>query len=214
MGLRSGWLALFVFVWIIGAFLGSTFEYQSSASTQGMTYSAGTGNFTTGSAIVIGSGTVWSSSLMAGGLIKCNDDAIWYKIYSVNSTTNLTLTSVYAQAGGVGKAYTMQASPGWTGSGSGGYAQAPITTMQYLTNISNIVQRKAFLGSLAFPVPNADYFRAAFKVVTWQWSFLFNPDGTMAYGIFYWVFCAPFVIMGVLSMVMIIYQTIFGTLAW
>lgn len=207
-GLRSGWLALFVFVWIVGAFLGSTFDYQSTYAAAGMSYSVGTANFTPGSAVVTGAGTSWSHALMAGGIIKCDDDGVWYKIQLVNSTTNLTLTSVYANAGGGGKAYTMRASPGWAGTGSGGYAQSPISRLQYLMNVSNAVQRISLLGAIPFPVPNGEYFSTAFKVVTWQWSFM---EG---YAMFYWIFCAPFAIMGVLCMLALIYGLISGNVTW
>ena len=33
MGLKAGWLALFLFVWIIGAIFGSTFEYHVDETT-------------------------------------------------------------------------------------------------------------------------------------------------------------------------------------
>jgi len=208
MGLKAGWLALAVFVWIIGAFLGSTFEYQSTSGAAGMAYSTGTANFTTGSENVTGAGTIWNNALMAGGLMKCDDDGIWYKIASVNSTTKLSLTAVYAQVGGAGKAYTMQASPGWAGNGTGGYAIAPVTKLGYLLDISNAVQRIELLGAIPFPVPNGKYFDTVFEVITWQWSFM---DG---YAMFYWIFCAPFIIMGVLSLILLVYGILTGNLAF
>lgn len=207
MGLKAGWLALFIFVWIIGAFLGSTFEYQATAGTSGMAYSFGTANFTTGNAIVLGIGTTWNGTTMAGGLIKYNADGIWYKIASVNSTTNLTLTAVYAYTGGVGN-YTMQASPGWAGTGTGGYASSPTTKLEYLINASNAIQRIELLGAIPFPVPNGEYFNTAYEVVTWQWSFM---EGYM---MFYWIFCAPFIVMGVLSMILLVYGILTGNLSF
>ncbi len=213
MGLKAGWLALFVFVWIIGAFLGSTFEYQDTAASSGMSYTIGTANFTHGSVIVTGAGTTWNNALMAGGLIKSNTDAVWYKIASVNSTTNLTLTAVYANAGGAGMAYTMQASPGWVGTGTGGYTTGATTKLEYLMNVTNAVQRIPQLGGIPFPVPNNKYFTTAFEILTWDWSFLKNPDGTRAYGIFYFVFCAPFVVMGILSMILLVYGVLTGNLS-
>lgn len=208
MGLKAGWLALFLFVWLIGAFLGSTFEYQSSEATAGMSYSIGTANFTYGSTTVNGTGTTWNNVLMAGGRIKCNDDDVWYKIASVGSTTNLTLTAVYAYTGGTNKAYTMEAVPGWAGTGSGGYASSPITKLDYLLNVSNAVQRIELLGAIPFPVPNGNYFNAAYEVVTWQWSFM---EG---YEMFYWVFCLPFVSMGILSMLLLVYGILTGNLSF
>jgi len=53
MGLKAGWLALFIFVWLIGAFLGSTFEYQSTENSSGMAYSTGTANFTYNSKMLL-----------------------------------------------------------------------------------------------------------------------------------------------------------------
>ena len=207
MGLKAGWLALFLFVWIVGAFLGSTFEYQDTDATAGMAYTTGTATFTTGSAEVIGAATTWNQALMAGGLIKSNTDDVWYKILSVNSTTNLTMTAVYSQAGGAGMAYTMQASPGWAGTGTGGYATSPTTKLDYLLNVSNAMQRIELLGGIPFPVPNGQYFDTAFEVVTWQWSFM---DG---YELVYLVFLAPFIVMGVLSMILLVYGVLTGNLS-
>ena len=207
MGLKAGWLALFIFVWIIGAFLGSTFEYQSQADTAGMSYDTGTATFNTGNATVTGAATTWNHALMAGGLIKCDADGIWYKIDTVVGVGELTLTAVYAQTGGAGVAYTMQASPGWAGTGTGGYASSPTTKLEYLMNVSNAMQRIELLGAIPFPVPNGQYFDTVFEVITWQWSFM---DG---YGMFYWIFCAPFIIMGVLSMILLVYGVLTGNLS-
>ncbi len=207
MGLKAGWLALFLFVWIIGAFLGSTFEYQDTPVASGMSYTTGTANFTYGSANVTGAGTTWNNALMAGGRISMDADDVWYKILSVNSTTLLNLAAVYAEAGGDVQAYTMQAVPGWAGSGGGGgYSQAPLTTLEYLTNVNNAMQRLELLGGIPFPVPNTEYFNTIFKVITWQWSFM---DG---YGMFYWIVCAPFIMMGVLSMILLVYGVLTGNL--
>lgn len=210
MGLKAGWLALFIFVWIIGAFLGSTFEYQSTVASVGMSYSMGTANFTYNSINVTGDGTSWNNALMAGGRIKCDSDGVWYKIASVNTTTLLHLANVYAGVNATGgynttnAAYTMQASPGWAGTGSGGYARSPTSKLEYLTNVSNAMQRIELLGAIPFIVPNGQYFNSAFEVVTWQWSFM---EG---YGMFYWIFLAPFVVMGVLSMILLVYGILTG----
>jgi len=287
MGLKAGWLALFLFVWIIGAFLGSTFEYQSASGDAGVAYSTGTATFTTGSNwVTSGGGAAWTSA-MEGGNIKADADTAWTKIrhvggaflyngtgnvddtpltldvganavtvdgvgtlyivlpvgntgtaasvggggtvtgspvalvagtntITVTTTGAITVTIVgntviylyspYTGAGGAGVAYTMAVSPGWAGSGSGGYDQSPITTLEYLTNISNAFQRLSILGNIPLPVPNGEYFKSAYKVVTWQWSFLED------YAMFYWIFCAPFVVMGVLSMILLAYGILTGNL--
>lgn len=208
MGLKAGWLALFIFVWLIGAFLGSTYEYQSTANTSGMAYSTGTATFETNNTTVVGAGTTWNNALMAGGLIKSNTDEVWYKISSITDITHLELTSVYSQDGGAGHAYTMQASPGWAGTGTGGYGISPTTKLEYLTNIKNATQQIELLGVIPFPVPNGDYFDTVFEILTWRWSFM------VEYEMFYWIFCSPFVVMGVLSMILLVYSILTGNLTF
>lgn len=287
MGLKAGWLALFIFVWIIGAFLGSTFEYQSAAGAEGVSYTTGTATFTNGSRVVTSGGAAVWTSAMEGGNLRADVDDIWNKIRHVGAgfiqngtgtittspttidvgantitvtrlgtltiilpagntgtavsavctvtgspvalvagTNTISTTGVvgtitvngvgsdviylytpYTGTGGAGLAYTMAVSPGWAGSGTAGYGQSPVTTLEYLMNISNAVQRLPLMGNIPLPIPNNEYFKSAYKVVTWQWSFL---DG---YEMFYWVFCAPFVIMGVLSMILLVYGIITGNLA-
>lgn len=211
MSLKAGWIALFAFVWIIGIFLGATFEYQDSDVAQGQAYVTGTANFTYGDATVYGVGTVWVAG-MEGGNMKSDTDGVWYKISSVTNNTELELTAVYAQAGGGGHAYTMAVSPGWSGSGSGGYDESPTTTMGVLMNAKNVIQRNPVIGIISV-VTNGDFWKAAFKIITWQFSFLYNADGTMAYGLFYWIVCFPFVLMGMLSILLLVYGVITGNLS-
>lgn len=144
MGLKAGWLALFIFVWLIGAFLGSTFEYHVDETT----------------------GT--PEQIAAAG----------------------------AQAGK------------WAGSESGGYTQSPVTTLQYIFNVTNSFQRLPFFN-VTIPVPtNQDYWTSVYKVVTWRWSFM---EG---YEMIYWIFCGPFVSMGILSLLLIAYGILTGNLSW
>jgi hypothetical protein len=213
MGLKAGWLALFAFVWIIGAFLGSTFDYHNTSDASGVDYTTGTATFTYASDTVTGIGTAWDAT-MEDGVIKSNTDAVWYKIETVNNATSLTLYSPYAETGGVGVAYTMAASPGWAGEGTGGYEQSPVTSLEYLLNIRNATQKLPLLGDVPLPIPNGEYFKTAFKVVTWQFSFLYDTDGNLKYGLFYWVFIAPFAIMGVLSMLILVYGIITGNITF
>ncbi len=144
MGLKAGWVALMLFVWLIGAFLGSTFEYHVDT--------------TTGSAEQIAD---------AG-----------------------------AQAGK------------WAGSGTGGYTQAPTTTLDYILNVTNSFQRLPFFD-ITIPVPTShEYWSSVYKIVTWRWSFMEDYD------MIYYIFCAPFVVMGVFSLIMIAYGIITGNLSW
>ena len=131
--MQMKWLALIVFVYVIGMYLGSTFEYHSTVET-------------------------------------------------------------------------------WAGSGSVGLSQAPTTTLEYVTNLRNIVQRQEQLGgAITFPAPNPEYFDAVFKMVTWRFDFVWYDDlGRM----FYWHVLAPFVVASVASLIMLIYGVIFGTLSW
>ncbi|KKK50991.1 hypothetical protein LCGC14_3119490 [marine sediment metagenome] len=205
MGLKAGWLAFFTFVWIIGAFLGSTFEYHSTAQASGQSYTAGTASFTNNSATVDGAGTTWVAG-MEGGLIQCDAHGVWFKIDTVVNNIELTLVTVYTEPTALGQPYTMVASQGWTGTGTGGYAESPVTTLQYLLDVSNVVQKTQVLGAIPLVTPNGDYFTTAFKVVTWQFAFL--EDAAM----FYWIFLAPFAIMGVLSMILLVYGLITGNL--
>ncbi|KKM93519.1 hypothetical protein LCGC14_1207620 [marine sediment metagenome] len=208
MGLKAGWLALFVFVWIIGAFFGSTFEYHDTEADAGQAYTTGNAAFTTGSSTVNGVGTVWVAA-MEGGLIQYDaDNTLWSKIDTVVNNTELTLAAGYQGAGGAAGAYTMAVSPGWAGTGGGGYAQSPVTTLEYLLNISNMVQRNEILGVIPLITPNGEYFKSAFKVLTWQWSFM------AGYTMIYWIFFAPFAMMGVLSMILLVYGIITGNIAF
>jgi hypothetical protein len=143
MGLKAGWLALCLFVWIIGAFLGSTFEYHVDETT----------------------GT--AEQIAAAG----------------------------AQAGH------------WAGSEDGGYAQSPITTLDYISDISNVFSKTDVLF-LSIPAPNSQYFKAVLNVVTWRWSFMEEAD------MFYWIFLFPFVAMGIFSLLMIGYGVLTGNLTF
>lgn len=207
MSLKAGWLALFVFVWIIGAFLGSTFEYHSGTGALGQAYNTGLATFTNGSATVSGSGTAWVAG-MEDGNIRADVDGIWTKIQTVNNNTELVMYSPYTGTGGVDMNYTMAPSPGYVGSGTAGYAQSPVTTLEYITNISNAVQRIPLLGNIPLPVPNGDYFKSIYRVITWQWSFM------VGYEIIYWIVFAPFVIMGVFCMLLLVYGIITGNLSF
>lgn len=144
MGIKPGLFAFFLFVWMIGAWLGSTFEYHVDT--------------TTGSA----------EQIAAAG----------------------------AQAGK------------WAGSGTGGYAQSPVTTFEYLVNVTNAFQKLPFFN-ITIPVPtNQEYWESAYKVVTWRWSFMED------YQMLWITICGPFVAMGVLSLILLAYGILTGNLSW
>lgn len=75
-------------------------------------YVEGTVDVTSGSAVVTGSGTLWSANLKAGDYIHIGSDderspaAEWYRIAAVNSDTQLTLESEYEGTTGAGLSYT------------------------------------------------------------------------------------------------------------
>lgn len=204
--LRAGWLALCVFVWIIGAFLGSTFEYQSSVNGQGISYTTGSANVVYGSAAVVGNGTTWDNATMAGSNFKIDLDGTWYRVSAVVNATHLTLASPYNGSTANLATYTMAASAGWAGTGTGGYGQSPVDTFTYLTNFDNVFQRDPIFNKVTLPLANSEYFETLWKVITWDWSFMND------YRMIYWIFCAPFVCMGVLSLILIAYGVITGNL--
>lgn len=208
MGLKAGWLALFIFVWTIGIFLGSTFDYNAAEASQGMAYSTGTATFATGSDTVEGAGgTAWVDATMAGGLIKSNTDGVWYKIESVTDADTLVLYAPYIEAGGGGHDYTMQASAGWAGTGSGGYGTAPSSDLAVIMQSINAIQRNPILGIISV-VTNGEFWGAVFHIITWQWSFM---EG---YGMMYWIFLFPFAAMGMLSVLLLAYGLITGNISW
>jgi len=208
VGLKAGWLALFMFVWIVGVFLGSTYDYNDSTAGAGMAYSTGLATFEIGSENVTGNGTTWNDALMAGGLIKSNTDDVWYKILSVNSTTLLNLIAVYAETGGANQNYTMAASAGWAGTGTGGYETAPIAKMERVMQIFKSEQKVPVLGTVAALITSSDFWDVVYQSITWRWSFLEDFE------LFYWIFCFPFVLMGILSVILILYGILTGNLSW
>ena len=212
MGLKAGWVALFIFVWAVGAFLGSTFDYQSSATAQGQTYSEGTATFTTGNATITGAGTDWVAG-MADGNITATIDGVPCKILSIDAVNQLTLYAPYPSTGGAGLDYTMTPTPGWAGSGGGGYSDSPIATLQNLLYANQVEQRNVLIGTFTMLV-NPKFWGAMYKIITWQWSFLYNTDGTMAYGLFYWIFLFPFVAMGLLCILLLVYGILTGNISW
>lgn len=215
MGLKAGWLAMFLFVWIIGAFLGSTYEMQNTSASTGMSYSTGTATFTKYSTTVTGAGTAWDNATMAGGNIKSNTDNVWYRIASVTNPTTIVLASKYVQTGGAGHNYTIIASPGWAGTGTGGYATSPLTKLQNLMQANAVNQKNTFLGDIGLVVSNGKVFmEAMWQAVTWDWAFMWNADGTRAYGMIYWIFFFPFVAMGVFSLILLAYGILTGNLTF
>lgn len=76
-------------------------------------YETGTVDVTNGSAVVTGTGTAWTSSDLkagdffhAGATGQTELTAVWYEIASVDSDTQITLTTNYAEATQSGIAYT------------------------------------------------------------------------------------------------------------
>lgn len=70
-------------------------------------YRTGTVSVTQGSAVVTGSGTSWAANVIAGHLFSITNEGVWYEIASVDSDTQVTLTSVYAAASKADYAYAI-----------------------------------------------------------------------------------------------------------
>lgn len=81
-------------------------HYEPNTYIRGQEYAIGTATFTNGSVNITGVGTSWNED-MEGGMIRSDVDNIWQVVDQVTSATTLTLTAVYAGAGGAGHAYTM-----------------------------------------------------------------------------------------------------------
>ncbi len=77
-------------------------------------YQIGTVTVTNGSAVVTGSGTTWSTNAKAGDFFHSGaidqvlQSATWYEILSVDSNTQITLTTNYAEASLGGQAYSLR----------------------------------------------------------------------------------------------------------
>lgn len=288
MGLKAGWIALFLFVWIIGIYMGSTFDFQSTPAASGQTYNTGTATFTNADDVVSsGGGAVWVVG-MEDGNIQATADEIWSKIehvgggYLVNRTgvatgspltlaiganavtvtrlgvfrvvlpvgntgtatsgvctvvgspvalvagnNDITTTGVdgaidvttvgvnviylytaYTGTGGAGLAYTMRPTPGWAGTGGGGYSEAPSTTLGTLLWAQNTIKNDPVWGTISV-VTNGRFWTAVFMLITWQWSFC-NPN---YYPMFYWIFLFPFVAMGFLSILLLAYGMVTGNVS-
>lgn len=79
-------------------------------------YTTGTCAVNTGSAIVTGSGTLWSANVTAGSYFRIDtigqgDSSKWYQILSVDTNTQITLSSAYEDAIESGIEYTISTAP-------------------------------------------------------------------------------------------------------
>jgi hypothetical protein len=61
-------------------------------------YKSGLVNITVNKSEVVGQGTNFSTYVTVGDLFKLTNEAVWYQVGAVNSATNLTLSSVYANS--------------------------------------------------------------------------------------------------------------------
>lgn len=95
-----------------------------------------------------------------------------------------------------------------TAGGSAGYTQsAPATKIEYLTDLSNAVQRNQLLGAIPIPLPNIEYFKTAYQVATWKFTFFDD------YQMVYWIVILPFVIVSVFFFFALVYGVLTGNLS-
>jgi hypothetical protein len=80
-------------------------ETSGNGSYDYIGYTTGTATFTSGSPTVTGGSTAWSTHLKAGDKIKPDSVSTWYEILTVDSATQVTLTSNYGTATVTGVAY-------------------------------------------------------------------------------------------------------------
>jgi len=76
------------------------------ALTELTEYVTGTVAVTNNSTTVTGTGTVWSTNVVAGDYFRIDNDSRWFKISSVGSDTGIVLASVYKGSTVTGAAYT------------------------------------------------------------------------------------------------------------
>lgn len=72
-----------------------------------MKYDTGTVAVTNGSATVVGTGTVWSTSLAAGQLFSILGSGVTYTIASITNDTHLVLSANYGGTTASGQLYTV-----------------------------------------------------------------------------------------------------------
>ena len=70
-------------------------------------YKTGTVSVTNGSQTVTGSGTTWSTNITVGDIFTVVGDSVWYSVGSVDSDTQITLSSNYAGTTSSGSSYTI-----------------------------------------------------------------------------------------------------------
>ena len=365
MSLKAGIIALVTFVWIIGAFLGSTFDYQSTELAAGQSYSTGTATFTNDDDIVTsGGGAVWVAAMEDGNIQATNDAPLWSKIEYVGagyltdrtgvatgspvtlavgaaeiipvtrlgtftivlapgnsgeatsiggclvtgspvdlvgvldniggvaplapvsftvgintiavgglgtfsivlpegntgtatsvapcivdgspvtlvagnniintsgaignitidvggisvitttgvvgninidttgSTIQIFLYSPYSGTGGGGLDYTMRPTPGWAGTGGGGYSTSPIAQLERLLQMNQVEEQNVFVGTIV-TLTSGEFWGAMWTLATWQFSFM---EG---YQMIFLIFFFPFVAMVVFSLLLLLYNAIF-----
>jgi hypothetical protein len=103
----------------------------------------------------------------------------------------------------MGASFEKHIGSAWSGTGE-------VTTLEYLTNFSNLVVMNAEVGSLSFPMPNPQYFSALLKVMTFNFEFL---QGT-GYSMIYQIILTPFAVIGIVSLLGLTYQLVRGILPW
>lgn len=195
-------LFIFMFMlYLIGMFLGSSYEYQNTAEAAGVAYTTGTATFTNDSTTVTGSGTSWDNSTMAGGIIKLDADDVWCKISSVSNTTLLTLTDAYTGTGGSGD-YTMAVSSAWAGNEQS-------ERLSTILNYESGKQSLPVLGVIPMPVPVAYFFDNWQQILLLDFEFLHQPGYQMVQWFLY-----GFAIAGILSFVLLFMGLIRGNVTW
>jgi len=108
----------------------------------------------------------------------------------------------------LGSTYDYNNSPTtWAGSGTGGYAENPQTTMNNLGQANQATQQLPLVGPVSFIVAGANFFMSLFKILTWQFSFVQN------FAIVSWILTA-FGVMGLASLVILLFSLIRGNVSW
>lgn len=101
-------------------------------------YKTGTVAVTNGSAVITGTGTEWLANVNAGDGFAVVGDGVVYDVASVDSDTQITLSTVYAGATASGKRYAIQRD--FTSGGIPEMSQGDIETATIFTRAMRTIQ--------------------------------------------------------------------------
>jgi hypothetical protein len=92
----------------VGTTIDQMVEESSVYGDKPANYTTGTVSVTNGSAVVTGAGTAWLANVGPGDKIRIGTSRKWYTIASVDSDTQITLSTAYTGATAAGQSYSLR----------------------------------------------------------------------------------------------------------